>query len=623
MNYGSSKDSNGRGNGSSPNYTKGSPNSHNNSYGKGYDSYKDSYSFSKNNNSSPYAGYQDEGKGYQSGAGQGGGHGGGNTGKGGQYTSMTPAQQACTRMGHMTRQVGKIRMYNPTKGWGFVLADESLVQYGVNADIFLHSKHFENAQDLPQVFIGHDNSQKMGALQVWVSYNLDLSEEKKPQALMVRIEQHDPGVLLGPKPDNMVVAKGGGKVTTGGKPVQGNGLPMGSSSISGSGSMEFGKMGKDNRKGGLKNGNGKANGSNFSGSNAGKGGSPGVLPAPPHAPAQPSTSSKNKGGFTGREAYAHQNSGPLYPQNSAGSSHDENVKMRISFMNTPTNRRNTFLGEDLDLSGLVNNGGVNMVLTPPMTCIDDSDSRLNTRKRDPSACGSPRGDTTPLPFPDFGHTPMNDDFAGFHPGFFYSTFKMPTFEQVMEKVAENDKSNGGNSPTTSRQRSTGGKLERESSEANQGSQTTRSLREQKDVQRMRSNGSVGAPVRSTSNAKNAKQMLALGSEANHSTDIDDSPSKKELRNESSQSFTDFLKGKRLDGSPRSPAPPGLEHIRPSFGFGSDEKIENSNNNDGTGKAKVLNSTPNSSASTRMPDTPGKKKSKNLENSNEKLEGDKA
>jgi cold shock CspA family protein len=94
-----------------------------------------------------------------------GGNGGGR--RGGKYNNQQQHQNQNQDFGpmHMTKQKGKIRMYNPTKGWGFILAEPYLQeQYGVHHDIFLHSKHFEAVQEvaIPTTFVGHENSNPKG-----------------------------------------------------------------------------------------------------------------------------------------------------------------------------------------------------------------------------------------------------------------------------------------------------------------------------------------------------------------------------------------------------------------------------------------------------------------------------
>jgi hypothetical protein len=76
-------------------------------------------------------------------------------------------------------------MYNPTKGWGFILAEGLQNDYGCTTDIFLHSKHFAIVEELPVAFIGHDNTKTQ--TQYFVQYDLDLSDNAKPQALNVKM----------------------------------------------------------------------------------------------------------------------------------------------------------------------------------------------------------------------------------------------------------------------------------------------------------------------------------------------------------------------------------------------------------------------------------------------------
>ncbi|CAD7972761.1 unnamed protein product, partial [Amoebophrya sp. A25] len=93
------------------------------------------------------------------------------------------------------RQRGRIRMYNPSKGWGFVTAPAGS---SLTGDIFLHAKHFAFAEQVPNEYIGHRGSSSLrghpsGQTKVPVvelSYNLDLSDAKRPQALNVLLESY-------------------------------------------------------------------------------------------------------------------------------------------------------------------------------------------------------------------------------------------------------------------------------------------------------------------------------------------------------------------------------------------------------------------------------------------------
>lgn len=70
--------------------------------------------------------------------------------------------------------IGHIRMYNPSKGWGFIICDE------FEGDIFLHSKHMIGAP--PPEYIGHFQSSMDGNA---VKFDLDLQHRNRPQALNV------------------------------------------------------------------------------------------------------------------------------------------------------------------------------------------------------------------------------------------------------------------------------------------------------------------------------------------------------------------------------------------------------------------------------------------------------
>lgn len=71
---------------------------------------------------------------------------------------------------------GHIRMYNPAKGWGFIVCQE------FDGDIFLHSKHMLG--NSPGQYIGHFQSHQEGHL---VRFDLDLQRRDRPQALNVRV----------------------------------------------------------------------------------------------------------------------------------------------------------------------------------------------------------------------------------------------------------------------------------------------------------------------------------------------------------------------------------------------------------------------------------------------------
>jgi len=71
---------------------------------------------------------------------------------------------------------GRIRTFNPTKGWGFITCNE------FEGDIFLHSKHLVGSS-LSQ-YVGHFQNSQDGYL---VKFDLDLQHRSKPQALNVRV----------------------------------------------------------------------------------------------------------------------------------------------------------------------------------------------------------------------------------------------------------------------------------------------------------------------------------------------------------------------------------------------------------------------------------------------------
>lgn len=71
---------------------------------------------------------------------------------------------------------GYIRMYNPAKGWGFIVCEE------FEGDIFLHSKHM--ITHAPREYIGHFHSNQEGHQ---VKFDLDLQHRSRPQALNVRL----------------------------------------------------------------------------------------------------------------------------------------------------------------------------------------------------------------------------------------------------------------------------------------------------------------------------------------------------------------------------------------------------------------------------------------------------
>lgn len=80
--------------------------------------------------------------------------------------------------------LGTVRVFNPDKGWGFILGDD------VGGDIFLHKRHV--VRGVPTYWIGHDTETKDKDLaarhpnkKVRVKFDLSLSLEGKPQACNV------------------------------------------------------------------------------------------------------------------------------------------------------------------------------------------------------------------------------------------------------------------------------------------------------------------------------------------------------------------------------------------------------------------------------------------------------
>mmetsp|Transcript_101351 Transcript_101351/g.194314 ORF Transcript_101351/g.194314 Transcript_101351/m.194314 type:complete len:716 (-) Transcript_101351:266-2413(-) len=107
------------------------------------------------------------------------------------------------RQGHNVK--GYIRMYNPAKGWGFIVCEE------FEGDIFLHSKHM--ISHAPREYIGHFHSNQEGHQ---VRFDLDLQHKSRPQALNVRLlneaEQPAPAPALPKKKLTRPVGKGGASV---------------------------------------------------------------------------------------------------------------------------------------------------------------------------------------------------------------------------------------------------------------------------------------------------------------------------------------------------------------------------------------------------------------------------
>lgn len=111
-------------------------------------------------------------------------------------------------------QIGKLRIYNPSKGWGFVEGPTVVTAGGSSEtiDIFLHSKHFFYKAEIPTVYVGHyykaeigpnGNTNRNGSNlkmprsvsqsgltscgpDIWIQYDLDLSSTDRPQALYAR-----------------------------------------------------------------------------------------------------------------------------------------------------------------------------------------------------------------------------------------------------------------------------------------------------------------------------------------------------------------------------------------------------------------------------------------------------
>mmetsp|Transcript_37450 Transcript_37450/g.58194 ORF Transcript_37450/g.58194 Transcript_37450/m.58194 type:complete len:605 (-) Transcript_37450:58-1872(-) len=85
-------------------------------------------------------------------------------------------QAQAAKCGRLQNLKGYIRMYNPAKGWGFVVCDE------FEGDIFLHSKHM--VAPAPREYIGHFQANGGGHQ---VRFDLDLLHRSRPQALNVRV----------------------------------------------------------------------------------------------------------------------------------------------------------------------------------------------------------------------------------------------------------------------------------------------------------------------------------------------------------------------------------------------------------------------------------------------------
>lgn len=88
----------------------------------------------------------------------------------------SPIQEHASKGGRLQNLRGFIRMYNPAKGWGFIVCDE------FEGDIFLHSKHM--VAPAPREYIGHFQSSQGGHM---VRFDLDLMHRTRPQALNVRV----------------------------------------------------------------------------------------------------------------------------------------------------------------------------------------------------------------------------------------------------------------------------------------------------------------------------------------------------------------------------------------------------------------------------------------------------
>ncbi|CAD7927744.1 unnamed protein product, partial [Amoebophrya sp. A120] len=106
--------------------------------------------------------------------------------------------------------VGQIRMFNPTKGWGFIVCAD------YNGDIFLHTKHIVRPQringqfvDSPQLaldYIGHFNHSSASEHRCMVRFDLDFSNER-PQALNVRLQLENFHLMAAGKTDPVTVAR--------------------------------------------------------------------------------------------------------------------------------------------------------------------------------------------------------------------------------------------------------------------------------------------------------------------------------------------------------------------------------------------------------------------------------
>lgn len=84
-------------------------------------------------------------------------------------------------------ELGKVRMFNPSKGWGFIYAINKETKEIM--DVFLHTKHFKEGEIIPKTFVGHEKNspEEKNSPKVYVLYDLDMTNPKKPQALNVKI----------------------------------------------------------------------------------------------------------------------------------------------------------------------------------------------------------------------------------------------------------------------------------------------------------------------------------------------------------------------------------------------------------------------------------------------------
>lgn len=101
---------------------------------------------------------------------------------------------------------GRIRMYNPSKGWGFISCE------GFSGDIFLHQRNIADSSLAGMRYIGHFNDLSRGVRSSdhIVKFDLDLHQRNRPQALLVKFadealycrdEETNPGDCEPPRED--------------------------------------------------------------------------------------------------------------------------------------------------------------------------------------------------------------------------------------------------------------------------------------------------------------------------------------------------------------------------------------------------------------------------------------